>query len=262
MTSPDRDPELEQLLRAALHAEAARTTPAGDGLARIRERTAAKAGFGRLFRPALAGAALTFTLVAGTLIGINMTDDDGPTDFAQPVATGDPVVNPPVVNPPAQTGPAQDPPVTLLPPTTAPSSAPSSVPSAAPSIAAKVTAPPTGLATPATECVPDMGVPVDDGGNYIAITSPGSGCPVVGPSITVSGKARVWEASLSIDVMQNNVVLHTANVTASEGAPGLGTWSTAFSLPPGNYRIEAYWNSPADGARMTEDVIWITVTAP
>lgn len=251
MTSPDRDPDLERLLRAALHTEAAKTTPAGDGLARIRTRTAAKAGFGRLFRPALAAAALTFTLVAGTLIGINMSNDGNRTDFAQPIATGDPVVDPPAKNPPPV-----NPPVLLDPPTSAPSSAPTTTMKLA------VTAPPSGLATPAPTCVPDTTVPPDDGGNYIAITSPGSGCPLTGPSITVSGKARVFEASLSVDVMQNNVVLHTANVTASEGAPGLGTWSTAFSLPPGNYRIEAYWLSPADGSRQEQDTIWITVTAP
>lgn len=260
MTSPDRDHELEQLLRAALHAEAARTTPAGDGLAKIRARTAAKAGFGRLFRPVLAGAALTFTLVAGTLIGINMSDDGNRTDIAQPIATNDPVVvNPPAVKPSVNPTP-NNPPVTLLPPTTAPTTGPSSAPTTATKVA--VTAPPTGFATPAASCVPDMTVPKDDGGNYIAITSPGSGCPIAGPSITVSGKARVFEAALSVDVMQNNIVLHTANVTASEGAPGLGTWSTAFSLSPGNYRIEAYWLSPADGSRLDQDTIWITVTAP
>ena len=91
MTSPDRDQELERLLRAALHSEAAKTTPAGDGLARIRARTAAKAGFSRMFRPALAGAALTFTLIAGTLIGVNMSNDSNRTDIAQPAVTGGPV---------------------------------------------------------------------------------------------------------------------------------------------------------------------------
>lgn len=259
MTSPD--PELERLLRATLQTEAARVTPAGDGLARIRARTSARAGFGRLFRPALAGAALTFTLVAGTLIGIQMNSGGGRTELATPAASNGPVA---LVPPAAKVPPVKDPatdPRTLLPPTTAPVA--SAQPSAEPTLGTRVavTAPPTGFATPAAECVADTTVPADDGGTYIAITSPGSGCPIAGPSITVSGKARVFEAALSIDVLQNNVVLHTANVTASMGAPELGTWSTMFSLPPGNYRVEAYSLSAKDGSREVVDTIWITVAA-
>lgn len=220
MTTPD--PELERLLRATLQTEAARVTPAGDGLARIRARTSARTGFGRLFRPALAGAALTFTLVAGTLIGIQMNSGGGRTELAAPVATAQPSAEPTLAR-------------------------------------VAVTAPPTGFATPAAECVADTTVPADDGGNHIAITSPGSGCPLDGPSITVSGTARVFEAALSIDVLQNNVVLHTANVTASMGAPELGTWSTMFSLNPGNYRIEAYSLSAEDGSRQVVDTIWVSI---
>ncbi|MGQ0465757.1 MAG: Gmad2 immunoglobulin-like domain-containing protein [Sporichthyaceae bacterium] len=255
MTSPD--PELERMLRATLQNEAARVTPAGDGLARIRARTSASTGFARLFRPALAGAALTFTLVAGTLIGINMNDDGGRTELAQPAATGGPAaLDPPATKvPPAVKDPATEP-KTLLPPPVA-TTQPSPEPTLGTRIA--VTAPPTGLATPAAECVADTTVPADDGGNYIAIASPGSGCPLDGPSITVSGTARVFEAALSIDVLQNGLVLHTANVTASIGAPELGTWSTMFSLKPGNYRIEGYYLSAEDGSRKVLDTIWISI---
>ncbi len=256
MTSPDRDRELEQQLRAALNAEANRTTPAGDGLARIRARTSANVGFGRLFRPALAGAALTFTLIAGTLIGVRMTDDGNRTDIALPTVTGGPVVvDPPAVQPPVVNPPVTPPPGTATKPVV--TTQPTPEPGEGTRIA--VTAPPTGLASPATTCTPNMSVPPDDGNNYIAITSPGSGCPVAGPSFTVSGTARVFEAALTVDVMQNQFVVHSANVMASEGAPGLGTWSTMFSLQPGNYRIEAYALSPADGSRMIQDTIWISV---
>lgn len=260
MTDPDRDPELERLLRAALHAEAARATPAGDGLARIRDRTSSRAGFGRMFRPALAGAALTFTLIAGTLIGIRMTEDGNRTELAQPAVTGAPiVVNPPAVKPPVATAPIPVGPAVLPAPVT--TAAPS--PAATTGPRADVTAPPTGLATStAARCVPNTTLPADDGGNYIAITSPGSGCPVTGPSFTVSGRARVFEAALTIDVMQNNVILHSANVSASQGAPELGTWSTMFALEPGSYRVEAYALSPADGSRMVQDTIWISVATP
>lgn len=260
MTGPDRDPELERLLRAALHAEVARATPAGDGLARIRNRTSSRAGFGRMFRPALAGAALTLTLIAGTLIGIRMTEDGNRTEFAQPTVTGAPiVVNPPAVKPPVATAPIPSGPA-VLPAPAVTSESHSLAPITEPRVT--VTAPPTGLATPAARCLPNTTLPVDDGGNYIAIASPGSGCPVAGPSFTVSGTARVFEAALTIDVMQNNVVLHSANVSASQGAPELGTWSTMFALEPGSYRVEAYALSPADGSRMVQDTIWISVAAP
>ncbi|MGQ0844252.1 MAG: Gmad2 immunoglobulin-like domain-containing protein [Sporichthyaceae bacterium] len=257
MNSADRDPQLERILREALASEAAKTTPAGDGLARIRARTSSRTGFAGLFRPAVAGAALTFTLVAGTLIGINAKQDDTRTDIAQPAASGAPaVVDEPVAEQPPVKQPA-NPPV-LLPPLN--TRKPTAVPTSGSELSAKL-APATGLATPEAqvECVPNTTVPTDDGGNYIAITSPGSGCPLRGPSITVAGTARVFEAALSIDVMQNGAVLQTANVMASEGAPGLGTWTTQFTLLPGDYRIEAYYESAMDGSRMTMDTIWITV---
>ena len=56
--------DMESQLRDALRARAERTPIAGDGLDRIRTRTARRRGFGRL-QPAVAAGALTALVVAG-----------------------------------------------------------------------------------------------------------------------------------------------------------------------------------------------------
>ena len=102
-------------------------------------------------------------------------------------------------------------------------------------------------------------LPVDTGGEYLAITAPASGA-TVDRDVTISGKARVFEAQFTVDVTQNGVVVHTAHVMASIGAPSMGVWSTVFHLAPGNYRIEAYELSPkGDNTKVAADTIWITV---
>ncbi|HEY3604418.1 MAG TPA: Gmad2 immunoglobulin-like domain-containing protein, partial [Sporichthyaceae bacterium] len=106
------------------------------------------------------------------------------------------------------------------------------------------------------------GVPKDTGGEYISITSPQSG-GVVHHTFTVSGRARVFESQFTVDVSQNGMVIKTAHVTASAGAPELGTWSTTFTLPDGNYRIDAYELSPkGDGSKVASDTVWIQAGSP
>jgi hypothetical protein len=102
-------------------------------------------------------------------------------------------------------------------------------------------------------------VPKDTGGEYLAITSPASGV-TVDRDLTVAGKARVFEAQFTVDVTQNGVVVQTAQVTASAGAPTMGTWSTVFHLAPGNYQIEAYeLSAKGDGTKAASDTVWVTV---
>lgn len=85
----DRDPELAALLRAALAAEAERVEPAGDGLSRIRRRTAARPSWrDRWLVPglALAGAAAVIAAVA-VLPSVLPSDGGGLPAGAQTTAT-------------------------------------------------------------------------------------------------------------------------------------------------------------------------------
>ncbi|MGQ0630737.1 MAG: Gmad2 immunoglobulin-like domain-containing protein [Sporichthyaceae bacterium] len=255
------DEDIERRLAAALRAEAERVTPAGDGLARIRARTERPVGlFSRFGRPAFAGAALALTLIGATVVGVNLTDDDPGTlivDGArQPVitvprTTPAPKINPtpePTVAPDLGEG-GQDFPVdTEL--TPVPSNAPQN----------------TTLAPPVTpeeqRAMSDGGIPVDNGGNYMAIIAPLSGRTYDSP-LTLAGRARVFEGAVTIDVSQNGRVLQTAYDMATAGAPEVGDWQATFVLAPGNYRIDAYALSPEDGTtRLASDSIWITIAAP
>lgn len=259
----DNRDDLERELAAALRAEAERTTPAGDGLARIRARTAGRAGaFAWLFRPATAGAVLALTLVAATVIGMNLADDATDTVIADPP-------NIPIAVAPnaAPTSIADD-------PTHAPKINPTPGPPVGyeggelPTPDTAVTDPPSTLAatspvTPEQERTRnDGGIPVDTGGTYVSITAPLSGTTIE-PVFTLAGQARVFEAAVSIDISQNGTVLKQAHATATEAGPALGDWQATITLAPGNYRIDAYALSPEDGIkRLAGDSIWITVKAP
>jgi hypothetical protein len=219
--------ELERRLRDALRARAERTPIAGDGLERIRTRTSRRR-MGRV-QPAIAVGALTALVVAGVATAVER-DHGGRSDVVLPAGTAAP-------SPRATAHPTPGP-------------AASSRPSCAdmdPSLF---------ISCPG---FPSSALPKDTGGEYLAITKPASGA-TVDRDLTVSGKARVFEAQFTVDVTQNGVVVQTAHVTASAGAPSLGTWSTVFHLTPGNYRIEAYeLSAKGDGTKSATDTIWITV---
>lgn len=267
--------DIERRLAEALQAEASRTVPAGDGLARIRSRTARRPGIaGWFFRPSVAGGALAIALVAGTLIGVRLTDGTGdstvveglrPPLLAVPAATDGPD-DEPTADPSADpgTGPttgSTPPPVDGGPTDAEPEDTPSLDPSVfgmgggeeGPNVT-------MGAVTePDDEQKTDGGIPEDTGGNYVAITAPYSGS-VVGRTFSLEGQARVFEATVSIDVSQNGSVLRREYTTATAGAPEKGSWSKTLTLAPGDYRIDAYTLSAADGeTRLASDTIWITV---
>ncbi len=260
--------DLERALASAMRAQAERTVPAGDGLAKIRARTPRRAGvFAWLFRPATAGAALAITLVAATVIGVNLADDPTETVIADP--PNNPVLVLPLASPTSiaddptsapKTNPTVGPPGRLETPPTEPSAGASLDPRIFGLGGGPDTEP--GPITPADETrKTDGGIPVDTGGNYVAITAPFSGS-VLGRTFSLEGQARVFEANVTIDVSQNGTVLRQEFATASTGAPEKGTWSKVLTLAPGNYRIDAYALSAADGTtKLASDTIWLTVSA-
>jgi Immunoglobulin-like domain of bacterial spore germination len=228
--------DLESRLRDALRARADRTPIAGDGLERIRARTARRR-MGRV-QPAIAALSLTALVVAGVATAAGHNHGHRNNDVVLPAggATHSPTPGP-TASPTATATPAGW-----------PAESGCSVPNENPALLVGHTCKTTSTA-----------IPKDTGGEYLAITSPASGV-TVGRDVTVSGKARVFEAQFTVDVTQNGTVVQTAHLTASAGAPSLGTWSTVFHLAPGNYRIEAYeLSAKGDGSKSATDTIWITV---
>jgi hypothetical protein len=89
--------------------------------------------------------------------------------------------------------------------------------------------------------------------------------PVAGASVpatfTVSGTASVYEATLFVELRRDNKVLEKKTVTASEGAPGRGTFSVDLHAPSaGPATVAVYSPSAVDGSAQHEQDVRITVT--
>ncbi|MGH3025721.1 MAG: Gmad2 immunoglobulin-like domain-containing protein [Gaiellaceae bacterium] len=94
----------------------------------------------------------------------------------------------------------------------------------------------------------------------ILVETPAAGASVPA-TLTVSGTASVFEATLVIELRRNGTVLAKQTVTASEGAPGRGTFSTTVHAPSaGAATIAAYAPSAADGTPQHEQDIAVTIT--
>lgn len=94
----------------------------------------------------------------------------------------------------------------------------------------------------------------------ILVESPTEGATVPA-TFTVSGTASVFEATLVVELVRDGKLLERKTVTASEGAPGRGTFSISLHAPSGGAAtVEAYSPSAADGSRQHEQDIEVTVT--
>ncbi|HEY5295637.1 MAG TPA: Gmad2 immunoglobulin-like domain-containing protein [Gaiellaceae bacterium] len=94
----------------------------------------------------------------------------------------------------------------------------------------------------------------------ILVETPAAGASVPA-TFTVSGTASVFEATLVVELRRNGTVLVKQTVTASEGAPGRGTFSTTVHAPSaGGATIAAYAPSAADGTPQHEQDIAVTIT--
>jgi hypothetical protein len=79
-------------------------------------------------------------------------------------------------------------------------------------------------------------------------------------TMTVSGTASVFEATVSVEVRRGSAVLARTTATASVGAPGRGDWRATLSVPPGDYVVAAYEVSEKDGSRVGVDTKRVTVS--
>jgi immunoglobulin-like protein involved in spore germination len=77
----------------------------------------------------------------------------------------------------------------------------------------------------------------------------------------VAGTASVFEATLVVEAVRDGVVLDRQTVTASEGAPGRGTFDTTLHATPGRSTVRAYAPSAADGAPQHEVQIEVEVVS-
>jgi hypothetical protein len=100
--------------------------------------------------------------------------------------------------------------------------------------------------------------PAEDVLAPVWITDPQDGA-TVGRTVTLQGQASVHEANVTIQVRRDGEVVEETFTTASQGAPGRGTWSHTLTLEPGTYEIQAFESSAQDGRQIGVDTKKITV---
>jgi hypothetical protein len=72
---------------------------------------------------------------------------------------------------------------------------------------------------------------------------------VVSPTFVVRGTASVFEATLVVELRRGGDVLERRTVTASEGAPGRGSFRTTLHAPSGGAAtVVAFSPNAADGS--------------
>lgn len=106
------------------------------------------------------------------------------------------------------------------------------------------------------------GLTRDDFATYLApilVESPATGAKVPA-TFHVSGTASVFEATLVVQLVRNGTVLSKQTVTASQGAPGRGTFDATFTATPGPLTVSAFSPSAADGSPQHEVDVGVTVT--
>jgi hypothetical protein len=105
------------------------------------------------------------------------------------------------------------------------------------------------------------GLTRDDFASYVPpifVESPGAGADVPG-TFHVSGTASVFEATLVVQLVRDGKVILKQSVTASEGAPGRGTFDTTVHATPGAVTVAAFAPSAADGTPQHEVDVPVTV---
>jgi hypothetical protein len=105
------------------------------------------------------------------------------------------------------------------------------------------------------------GLTRDDFASYVPpifVESPAAGAEVPG-TFHVSGTASVFEATLVVQLVRDGKVIAKRSVTASEGAPGRGTFDTTVHATPGEVTVAAFSPSAADGTPQHEVDVPVTI---
>ena len=101
----------------------------------------------------------------------------------------------------------------------------------------------------------------DDFASYVPpifVESPAAGAEVPG-TFHISGTASVFEATLVVQLLRDGKVILKQSVTASEGAPGRGTFDTTVHATPGAVTVAAFSPSAADGSPQHEVDVPVTI---
>lgn len=93
----------------------------------------------------------------------------------------------------------------------------------------------------------------------ILVESPAAGAQVKG-TFHVSGTASVFEATLVVQLVRDGKVIEKQSITASEGAPGRGTFDTTMHATPGAVTVSAFAPSAADGSPQHQVDVPVLVT--
>jgi hypothetical protein len=91
------------------------------------------------------------------------------------------------------------------------------------------------------------------------LTAPVEGATLLAGRVQLEGLATVFEGTVSWQVLRDGEVVEEGFTTASEGAPGRGTWSDTVDLEPGSYVVRALTYSAEDGSPQFADTKQITV---
>ena len=105
------------------------------------------------------------------------------------------------------------------------------------------------------------GLTRDDFASYVPpifVESPAAGGEVPG-TFHVSGTASVFEATLVVQLVRDGKVILKQSVTASEGAPGRGTFDTTMHATPGEVTVAVFSPSAADGTAQHEIDVPVTI---
>jgi hypothetical protein len=105
------------------------------------------------------------------------------------------------------------------------------------------------------------GLTRDDFASYVPpifVELPAAGAEVPG-TFHVSGTASVFEATLVVQLVRDGKVILKRSVTASEGAPGRGSFDTTVTAPPGEVTVAAFSPSAADGTPQHEVDVPVTI---
>jgi immunoglobulin-like protein involved in spore germination len=82
----------------------------------------------------------------------------------------------------------------------------------------------------------------------------------VSPTFQVSGSASVFEATLVVQTLRDGKTVERKTVTASEGAPGRGTFDVTMHATPGQLVVRAFSPSAKDGSPQHEVKVHVVVT--
>jgi hypothetical protein len=82
----------------------------------------------------------------------------------------------------------------------------------------------------------------------------------VSPMFHVSGTASVFEATLVVQTVRDGQAIERKTVTASEGAPGRGTFDVTMHATPGRLVVRAFSPSAVDGSPQHEVDVHVVVT--